>query len=151
MKTLIFGLLASTLTLLIPITPFIYLVGLFILLDTFAALLYARANREKGVAWYKSDKFFNIAVKVTFYALAILASYGVDMIILGGTSVFNVKLLATKVLTILFLTNEMISINETYEKQYGESILTTLKRWMKKMNGFKKDLKGLITTDDKQD
>jgi hypothetical protein len=151
MKTLIFGLLASTLTLLIPITPFIYLVGLFILLDTFAALLYARANRKKGIAWYKSDKFFNIAVKVTFYALAILASYGVDMIILGGTSVFNVKLLATKVLTILFLTNEMISINETYEKQYGESILTTLKRWMKKMNGFKKDLKGLITIDDKQD
>lgn len=131
---------ASLLSLILPIMPFVYLVGLFVLLDTFVALLYARANRVKGIRWFESNKFFNIVIKISFYTFAILASHGIDQIILDGEVVLGVKSLATKVLTILFITNEMISIDETYEKQYKESILTTLKRWMKKANGIKKDL-----------
>jgi len=131
---------ASLLALILPVMPFIYLVGMFVLLDTFVALLYARANRVRGVRWFESNKFFNIVIKISFYAFAILASYGIDQIILDGALVLGIKSLATKVLTMLFIINEMVSVDETYEKQYKESILTTLKRWIKKANGLKKDL-----------
>jgi phage-related holin len=148
MKTVFLSCLASALTIILPVMPFIYLVGLFIILDTLTALLYARVNRIKGIRWFESNKFFNFAVKTGFYALAIIASYGIDQIILEGETVLGVKSLVTKVLTMLFILNEMVSIDETYEKQYKESMLTTLRRWMKKANGIKKDLKEIVTLDE---
>lgn len=148
MKTLFFGFAASLFAILLPITPFIYLVGLFIMIDTFCALIYARAHRKPNKQWFYSHKFFNFAVKIAFYATAILASFGIDQIILGGDVILGVKLLVTKIITMLFITNEMISVNETYQKHYKESILTTLKRWMKQANGVKKDLKAFISDDD---
>ena len=87
MKTVFLSCVASILTIILPIMPFIYLVGLFIILDTATALLYARANRIKGIRWFESNKFFNFAVKTGFYALAIIASYVIDQIILDGENV----------------------------------------------------------------
>jgi hypothetical protein len=149
MKTFFLGCFASLLTLIMPVAPFIYLVGLFILLDTFVALLYAYANRTAGESWFKSHKFFNFGLKISVYVICIIGSYGIDQIILGGDVILGVQLLVTKVLTILFITNEMVSINETYELKYKESILKTLRRWIRTANGLKRDLKEIINQDEK--
>jgi hypothetical protein len=150
MKTFLLGCLASLLTLIMPVAPFIYLVGIFILLDTFVALLYARANRTDGIPWFESHKFFNFGIKIAVYIICIIGSYGIDKVILEGNVILGVQLLVTKVLTILFITNEMVSINETYEKKYKESILKTLRRWIRTANGIKRDLKEIVNTDENE-
>jgi isoprenylcysteine carboxyl methyltransferase (ICMT) family protein YpbQ len=147
MKTFITTLLISILTVLAPVKAFIITTGLFVLSDTALAIYWTIT--KNGISSFRSNKFFNIAVKSFFYFSCIILAFLVDKFIFEA-SLLGVKLLLTKAMSLLFIYSELKSIDETSIKLGNKSIWKLLKELFNKGKELKKDL-GDIVEDKKED
>ena len=148
MKEIIYGVILSITTILTPIKPFIFLIGLFVLLDT--ALGVYSTVKTKGLKYFRSNKLFNIVVKSFFYMLTVVLSFLVDTYIFGG-SLLGISNLIMKTLSILILYIELKSIDENLIKLGNKSLWIQLKEMISKGKELKHDLGELIEDDKKDD
>ena len=110
MKEYILAIFISLLTILAPIKAFIVTIGLFVLADTILAIY--MTIKLNGIKSFHSNKLFNVVVKTFFYMGAILLVFLLDKYIFDG-SMFGVKLLMAKAMTLLFCYIELKSLDET--------------------------------------
>ncbi|OXA85194.1 hypothetical protein B0A73_17750 [Flavobacterium hibernum] len=133
-------------TFLTPIAGLLWLMMLFVLLDT-AFGIYASIKLE-GLKSFKSHKLFNIVVKLFFYLMTIIMSFLINKHLLNET-LFGIKYLIPKVVTALWIYIEIKSIDESSIKLGNKSFWVLLKEMIDKLKGIKSDLNELI--EDKKD
>lgn len=149
MKEYILIAFISLCAILTPIKPFIILITLFVAADTITAI--AGNIKTKGIQSFKSTKFFNIVVKTFFYCGSIVAIYFIDKFIFEG-SIIGIKLLLTKIVTLLWCYNEIKSLDESSMKYWGnKSVWVMLKEMLNKGKELKKDLNDIIDSEDEKD
>lgn len=146
-RTFFSGIVVSIVTFLTPIFGFLLLMGIMIFADTVFAM-YVAYSTGNGMKSLTSDKFFNIAPKIFFYLGSIILAFACDYLFVGEGTIFGVTLFGTKIVSFAFISNEVKSINETYEKKFGKSIYATLKEFYNTIKKIKKDISDLINTDD---
>ena len=137
----------SLITILSPVKPFVILITLFVGADTIFAII---GNIKKyGIKSFKSNKLFNIVIKTFFYSFSIIGLYLIDKYIFED-DMFGIKLLLTKIITMLWCYIEIKSIDETSMKYFNnKSVWVLLKELFNKGKEFKKDLNEIIDDKDK--
>lgn len=137
----------SLFAILTPLKPFVILITIFVAADTIMAI--AGNIKTKGIKSFKSTKFFNIVVKTFFYCGSIVAIYFIDKFIFEG-AIIGIKLLLTKITTLLWCYIEIKSLDETSMKYFGnKSVWVLLKELFAKGKELKKDLNEIIDNDEK--
>ncbi len=148
MRDILVSILVALTTVLTPVVPFVSLVGLFVLLDTFMGVYVT--IKVKGFRFFRSNKFFNVIVKGVYYGLGIIMAFLIDTNIFGG-SLLGVPLLSIKIVSLLCLYTEIKSIDENQMKLGNDSLWQQLKDMIKKGKEIKKDLGELIDDDKKEE
>ncbi|MHC0441002.1 phage holin family protein [Flavobacterium sp. 3-210] len=128
-------------TFLTPIAGLLWLMMLFVLLDTGFGI-YASIKLE-GLKSFKSHKLFNIVVKLFFYLMTIIMSFLVNKYLLSET-LFGIKFLIPKIVTALWTYIEIKSIDESSMKLGNKSFWVLLKEMIDRLKGIKSDLNELI-------
>lgn len=137
MKTL--GILLTIIgTFLIPIKPFLLILGGFIFLDTIVGIY--TSIKLGGLRAFKSTKLFNVVVKSFIYSGAVILLYSLDRYIIVS-DLFGIKYLLSKAVTVLFCYIEAKSIDESQMKLGGRSIWIIFKETLGKFKDIKKDIK----------
>lgn len=118
---------------------FIVIIG-FVLVDTVAGIYVS--YRSPKLNGYESHKFFNMGPKLFFYLSTIICVYFVDLYILQG-KLFDVEMLLSKALTLVWAHNEIKSMDEKSVKLGNRPFLVIAKDFILKLKDFKQDLNDL--------
>jgi hypothetical protein len=137
MKEILLASLASLLIILAPIKGLMVTMLLAVLFDTISGVWVS--VKIGGWSTFRSNKLFNIVIKLFFYLLAIIFAFVVDVNIFDG-SIFGVKLLLAKIITASFVWIEFVSLNENNMKLGNRSLFVILKEMISKATEIKKDL-----------
>lgn len=138
MKAFIEGLIFSLLAFLAPIKGLIILITLFVGFDTIIGIY---ASKKTGND-FSSTRLFGLAVKTFFYMGSILLAYMIDTFVLGGTA-FGIKLLSSKIVTVVWCYIETKSIDEKSVMLGNRSIWVILREFFKRAKALKDDLKNI--------
>ena len=133
-KTIIFT-LATFLT---PIQGLLILTGMSVLLDTVFAIY--TTIKLNGWRSYQSTKLFNIVVKTFFYFGSIILGFIIDTYVIENNTLFGVKLLTAKVVSVFWLYIEVKSIDETSQKLGNKSFYFIIKNLLIKLKALKQDI-----------
>lgn len=141
MKTYILYLFASICIFLAPIHGLMIAVGFAIILDTFFGIY--RSIKVRGWRFITSRRLSEIISKMLLYELCMICTYVIDFFLLSEISrhFFSVEFMATKVVAMLLIFIETVSIKENFEKATGHDIWALLK----KAFGRAKEVKDSIT------
>jgi len=137
MKEILLASVASLLIILAPIKGLVITMFLAVLFDTISGVWVA--VKIGGWSTFRSNKLFNIVIKLFFYLLAIIFAFAIDVNIFDG-SIFGVKVLLAKIITAAFVWIEFISLNENNMKLGNRSLFVILKEMISKATEIKKDL-----------
>lgn len=118
----------------------------FIISDTIFGIY--TSIKIEGIQSFKSHKFFNIVVKSFFYLTTIIMAYCLDKFVFEG-SLFSIKFLLAKTMTMLWIYIEIKSLDESNMKLGHKSFWVLLKELVEKLKDIKKDLNTII--DDKKE
>lgn len=125
-----------------PIIPFILLVVLLVVYDTFYAI--KSVIKKEGFKSVISHKFFNIAPKICFYGGAIIVSYLGDIYIISENTIYNIPFILSKIITVAFIANEIKSIDEKRVLNGKTSVFDMVKNVFRWLKNLKKNLKEVI-------
>jgi hypothetical protein len=120
-----------------PITGMLLAVGFAIFLDTITGIWKSRKN---GVP-IRSRKLSAVISKMFLYQLTIILFFLIDWFILNGIlkSIFTTELLLTKVLSLVLISIEVVSINENYKAVRGVDLWESLKKLLSRAKELKND------------
>ena len=120
-----------------PITGMILAVGFAIFLDTITGIWKSRKN---GVP-IRSRRLSAVISKMFLYQLTIILFFLIDWFILNGIlkAIFNQELLLTKVLSLVLISIEVVSINENYKAVRGIDLWDSLKKLLTRAKELKDD------------
>lgn len=110
------------------------------MLDTFFGI-YASIKID-GMSSFRSHKLFNVVVKLFFYLASIILAFGIDKYIFDGT-LFNIKYLLPKGITMLWIYIEIKSLDESSIKIGNKSVWILLKEFIDKLKNIKTDIGNL--------
>ncbi|WNM18616.1 phage holin family protein [Flavobacterium capsici] len=147
-KSFLFSLLISVITILTPIKAFLIICSLFVGADTVFGIY--TTIKLNGLKSFRSNLLFNVVVKTFFYMGAIVLAYLIDKHIFEG-SIMGVNLLITKAITLLWCYIELKSLNQTSMKLGNKSLWVLVKDMFNKGKEFKKDLGDIINNNDNQE
>jgi hypothetical protein len=133
--------LSALTTFLFPIKGLLLLMIFFIAADTYFGI-YA-AIKLNGIQAFKSTKLFNVVVKSFFYLFTIIMTFMIDKYVFEG-SLFDVKFLLAKSITMVWIYIEIKSLDETSMKLGNKSFWVLIKEMINKSKEIKKDLNELI-------
>ena len=122
----------------LPISGILFLVGFAILLDTVTGLWKAKKLKIK----ITSRKLSAVVSKFFLYEVAVIGFYLIDYFILNDIIMkfFSVPLMLTKILSLILVSIECISINENYIAIRGISIWSSMKNLFARAKEIKNDL-----------
>lgn len=131
------SLLGIVLTFFMPITGMILAVGFAIFLDTITGIWKSRKN---GVP-IRSRRLSAVISKMFLYQLTIILFFLIDWFILNGIlkAIFNQELLLTKILSLVLISIEVVSINENYKAVRGIDLWDSLKKLLTRAKELKED------------
>lgn len=131
------SLLGIVLAFFMPITGMVLAVGFAIFLDTITGIWKSRKN---GVP-IRSRKLSAIISKMFLYQLTIILFFLIDWFILNDIlkSIFTTELLLTKVLSLVLISIEVVSINENYKAVRGVDLWASLKKLLSRAKELKND------------
>lgn len=131
------SLLGIVLTFFMPITGMVLAVGFSIFLDTITGIWKSRKN---GVP-ISSRKLSAVISKMFLYQLTIILFFLIDWFILNDIlkSIFTTELLLTKVLSLVLISIEIVSINENYKAVRGIDLWLSLKKLLSRAKELKDD------------
>lgn len=120
-----------------PITGMVLAVGFSIFLDTVTGIWKSRKN---GVP-IRSRRLSAVISKMFLYQLTIILFFLIDWFILNDIlkSIFTTELLLTKVLSLVLISIEVVSINENYKAVRGIDLWASLKRLLSRAKELKND------------
>ena len=120
-----------------PITGMVLAVGFSIFLDTITGIWKSRKN---GVP-IRSRRLSAVISKMFLYQLTIILFFLIDWFILNDIlkSIFTTELLLTKVLSLVLISIEVVSINENYKAVRGIDLWASLKKLLSRAKELKND------------
>ncbi len=123
---------------LMPISGLLFLVGFVILLDTITGV-WKSMKRKVPIT---SRGLSAIISKMLLYEVTVIMFYMIDKFILNGIILhfFSVELLLTKVLALILVSIEVMSINENYKAVKGLDLWQAMKNLFSRAKDIKKDL-----------
>lgn len=131
------SLLGIVLTFFMPITGMVLAVGFAIFLDTITGIWKSRKN---GVP-IRSRRLSAVISKMFLYQLTIILFFLIDWFILNDIlkTIFTTELLLTKVLSLVLISIEVVSINENYKAVRGIDLWVSLKKLLSRAKELKND------------
>lgn len=131
-------LLAIVTAFFLPISGILFLVGFAILVDTITGIWKARKLKIK----ITSRKLSAIVSKLFLYELAVIGFYLIDKFILNDIVLvfFSVPLMLTKILSLVLVSIEVMSINENYKAVKSIDIWQALKNLFSRAKEIKTDI-----------
>lgn len=138
MKTYITYFFTTLLLFFAPIQGLLISVGTAIALDTIFGVSKAIRLKEK----ITSRKLSNIVSKFVLYQAAVLLIFTIDVFLLGEFFKlwFSIPYFFTKVVTIILIFIEAVSIKENFEEAFNVDILKMLKKFLKRSVEIKEDI-----------
>jgi hypothetical protein len=123
---------------LMPISGLLFLVGFVIVLDTITGVWKSVKNKVK----ITSRGLSAIISKMLLYEVTVIMFYMIDQFILNNIILqfFSVELLLTKVLALILVSIEVMSINENYKAVKGLDLWQAMKNLFARAKDIKKDL-----------
>jgi len=133
-----FKLLAVISTFLMPISGLLFLVGFVIVLDTITGVWKSYKNKVK----ITSRGLSAIISKMLLYEVTVIMFYMIDKFILNSIILqfFSVELLLTKVLALILVSIEVMSINENYKAVKGLDLWQAMKNLFARAKDIKKEV-----------
>jgi hypothetical protein len=130
----------------LPISGILFLIGFAIVVDTLTGLWKAKKLKIK----ITSRKLSTIISKMMLYEVAVIGFYLIDFWILNDIILkfFSVPLMLTKILSLILVSIEVMSINENYKAVKGIDIWQGMKNLFARAKEIKSDLNGLRHNED---
>jgi hypothetical protein len=131
-------LLAMIGTFLMPISGLLFLVGFVIFLDTITGIWKSIKHKVP----ITSRGLSAIASKMLLYQVTVIMFYMIDHFILNNIILqfFSVELLLTKVLALILVSIEVMSINENYKAVKGLDLWQAMKNLFARAKDIKKEV-----------
>ena len=122
----------------LPISGILFLIGFAILLDTLTGIW---KSKKLGIP-ITSRKLSAIVSKFFLYEVAVIGFYLIDYFILNDIILvfFSIPLMLTKILSLVLVSIECISINENIKAVKGVDIWQALKNLFARATEIKGDL-----------
>ena len=123
---------------LMPISGLLFLVGFVIVLDTITGVWKSYKHKVK----ITSRGLSAIISKMLLYEVTVILFYMIDKFILNNIILqfFSVDLLLTKILALILVSIEVMSINENYKAVKGLDLWQAMKNLFSRAKDIKKDL-----------
>jgi len=133
--------LALLWTFFMPISGLIMLVGFCICLDTITGLWKARKLKEK----ISSRKLSGIISKMMLYQITVILFFLIDKFILNDIMLtfFSVPLMLTKIVSLILISIEVMSINENVIAVKGLNLWEAMRGLFARAKIIKTDIDGL--------
>jgi len=130
----------------LPISGILFLIGFAIVVDTITGIWKAKKLKIK----ITSRKLSTIISKMMLYEVAVIGFYLIDFWILNDIILkfFSVPLMLTKILSLVLVSIEVMSINENYKAVKGIDIWQGMKNLFARAKEIKTDLNGLRHNED---
>lgn len=131
-------LLAVVSTFFLPITGILFLIGFAIVIDTITGVWKAK---KLGIP-ITSRKLSAIISKLMLYEIAVILFYLIDRFILNDIilTFFSVPLMLTKILSLVLVSIEVISISENYKAVKGIDLWQAMKILFARARDIKQDI-----------
>jgi len=130
----------------LPISGILFLVGFAIFVDTLTGIWKAKKLKIP----ITSRKLSAIISKLFLYELAVIGFYLIDFWILNDIvkQFFSVELMLTKILSLVLVSIEVMSINENYFSIRQISIWQGMKNLFSRAKEIKNDINGIRSNQD---
>ena len=130
----------------LPISGILFLVGFAIFVDTLTGLWKAKKLKIP----ITSRKLSAVISKLFLYELAVIGFYLIDFWILNDIikQFFSVELMLTKILSLVLVSIEVMSINENYFSIRQISIWQGMKSLFARAKEIKNDINGIRSNQD---
>jgi len=130
----------------LPISGILFLIGFAIAVDTITGIWKAKKLKIK----ITSRGLSAIVSKLFLYEVAVILTYLIDYYILNDIILqfFSVPLMLTKILSLVLVSIEAISISENYKAVKGIDIWSALKNLLQRSKEIKKDIDGVRHSQD---
>ena len=130
----------------LPISGILFLVGFAIFVDTLTGLWKAKKLKIA----ITSRKLSAVISKLFLYELAVIGFYLIDFWILNDIikQFFSVELMLTKILSLVLVSIEVMSINENYFAIRKISIWDSMKSLFARAKEIKNDINGIRSNED---
>jgi hypothetical protein len=140
-KQYIIQLLAVIGAFFLPISGILFLIGFAIVIDTLTGIWKAKKLKIK----ITSRKLSAIISKLLLYEVAVIGFYLIDYWILNDIIMkfFSIPLMLTKILSLVFVSIEVVSISENYEAVRGINIWSAFKQLLQRSKEIKNDIDGV--------
>lgn len=131
---------------LMPISGLLFLVGFVIILDTVTGIWKSYKQKVK----ITSRGLSAIISKMLLYEVTVILFYMIDYFILNNIVLqfFSVDLLLTKVLSLILVSIEVMSINENYKAVKGLDLWQAMKNLFARAKEIKKEVDGIRHNED---
>ena len=131
---------------LMPISGLLFLVGFVIILDTVTGVWKSYKQNVK----ITSRGLSAIISKMLLYEVTVVLFYMIDHFILNNIVLqfFSVDLLLTKVLSLILVSIEVMSINENYKAVKGLDLWQAMKNLFARAKEIKKEVDGIRHNED---
>ena len=131
-------LLAVVSTFFLPISGILFLIGFAIVIDTITGIW---KSKKLGVP-ITSRKLSAIISKLMLYEVAVILFYLIDRFILNDIilTFFSVPLMLTKILALVLVSIETISISENYKAVKGIDLWQAMKLLFARARDIKQDI-----------
>jgi len=141
LQTYAIQLMAIVSSFFLPISGILILIGVSVILDTITGVWKSYKLKTKVT----SRKLSAIISKILLYEVTVMLFYLIDYYILNDIvlTFFSVSLLTTKILALVLVSIEVISINENVKKVKGLDIWTALKNLFARAKEVTQDFKDI--------
>jgi hypothetical protein len=125
----------------LPISGILFLIGFAIAVDTLTGIW---KSKKLGIP-ITSRKLSAIVSKLFLYEVAVIGFYLIDYYILNDIilTFFSVPLMLTKILSLVLVSIEAISISENYKAVKGIDIWSAFKNLLQRSKEIKQDIDGV--------
>lgn len=139
-------LMAIILSFFLPIVGILILIAASVILDTITGIWKAKKLKQP----ITSRRLSAIISKILLYEATVMLFYAMDKFLLNDIviSFFSIELLTTKVLALVLVSIEVISINENYFAIYQKDLWDALKNLFARAKEVTSDFKNIKKNED---
>ncbi len=138
-------LMAIILSFFLPIVGILILIAASVILDTITGIWKAKKLKQP----ITSRRLSAIISKILLYEATVMLFYAMDYFLLNDIviSFFSIDLLTTKILALVLVSIEVISINENYKAIYQKDLWDALKNLFARAKEVTSDFKNINEKD----
>ncbi len=139
-------LMAIILSFFLPIVGILILIAASVILDTITGIWKSKKLKQP----ITSRRLSAIISKILLYEATVMLFYAMDYFLLNDIviSFFSIELLTTKILALVLVSIEVISINENYKAVKGLDLWASLKNLFARAKEVTSDFKNIKKNED---